>query len=110
VVQRHRGTSRIRWRCPFGTAPKREISIYRQLAASNSARYLPALARSLNNLSQLLSRTGRATEGLPLAQESVAIRRELARRLPGLALALRALGYQAAAAQATAEASAIRGR
>ena len=79
-------------------APTQEATeIRRQLARSNPAAFLPALATSLNNLGNRLSALGRREDALAPTQESVDIRRNLAQSnpaafLPALATSLNNLG------------------
>ena len=78
--------------------PAREATeIYRKLAQSNPAAFLPNLAGSLNNLGNCLFALGRREEALIPAREAVDIRRKLAQSnpaafLPDLAMSLNNLG------------------
>jgi tetratricopeptide (TPR) repeat protein len=60
------------------TPTQEATDLYRQLADTNPAAYLPDLAMSLNNLGARLSELGRRDEALTPTQEAVNIRRQLA--------------------------------
>ncbi|MEV0409178.1 hypothetical protein [Actinoallomurus sp. NPDC050550] len=55
---------------------------YRRLADARPDAFLPALASSLNNLSNRLGELGRREEGLEAITEAVQIRRQLAQARP----------------------------
>jgi hypothetical protein len=75
-------------------APAEEAtSIYRRLAETNPAAFLPDLAGLLSDLGMFLSRLGRRGDALAPAEEAVTIRRQLAQAdpatyLPNLATSL----------------------
>jgi tetratricopeptide (TPR) repeat protein len=76
-------------------------------------RYRPHLAASLSNLGVRFSELGRPAEALPVTQEAVTIRRELAadmpdRYRPALAASLSNLGIWFSALGRNSEASAAR--
>ena len=75
------------------------VTLYRRLAQTNPAAFLPDLAMSLNNLSVQQSETGDRDGALTSIQEAVTIRRRLAQTnpaafLPDLAMSLNNLSVQ----------------
>ncbi|HJQ03107.1 MAG TPA: tetratricopeptide repeat protein [Jatrophihabitans sp.] len=102
-------------------AAQESVATYRELAVTNRDRYQPDLADSLHNLGfYLLREPERQEEAFAAAQESIAIYRNLAVTVPDryhprlataltlLAALLDATNEKPAAAQARAEASALR--
>jgi tetratricopeptide (TPR) repeat protein len=78
-------------------ATQEAVDLYRRLAAQHPDAFLPDLANSLTNLSNVLFALDRWEEALQAAQEAVEIRRRLARQypeafLPDLAESLGAYG------------------
>jgi hypothetical protein len=102
------------------TAIRGAVTIHRQLAATDQARFVPDLALSLSNLSNRLSDAGDNTAALTAIREAVTIHRRLAatdppRFKPDLATSLNNLsnrlseaGDKSAALTAIREAVAIR--
>ena len=60
------------------------VGLYRELVEASPVAYTPDLARSLNNLANILSGVGRAGEALEVAQEAVGLYRELAEASPAV--------------------------
>ena len=73
------------------------VSVYSELANTDSDRYRPKLATAMTNLSELYWALGRAGEALPVTRETVTLYRDLAelnadRYRPKFAQALNNLG------------------